>query len=370
LRVADKMNFEQVKRNLNRNRAEMSTLQNQAATMKRVTKPSDDPLAATRSLAARSDKTNLDQFLKNLNMAKSFLEFSDQSLAEVTNSLVRLKELALSQASDASSNAISRRTVATEVKQIFAQLVQMGNRKFGDRYIFGGYKTTKPPFSAEGRYKGDDGQMQIEVIGGAYLPMNTPGSAVFLGKNLAINTTSQTLEDPLLHQETIETQQQQNNPPNNVLADRGPESATMRAPASAQTQQQEEPNYVRYNSGNLNNTPGFGGGENIFDVVKQLEIGLMTSDTPTIQDSLERLDEAVSQVVMARAQIGSRVSALDSNRDLIQKGQVESKVTISNLEDANTFELLSDIKKNETTLQATLQTSGKLLQGSLLDFLR
>ena len=39
-------------------------------------------------------------------------------------------------------------------------------------------------------------------------------------------------------------------------------------------------------------------------------------------------------------------------------------------EDADAFELFSDISKKEATLQATLQTSGKLLQPSLLDFLR
>ena len=73
MRIADKMQFDQVKGNLQKNRAQMSELQNQAATQKRVTKPSDDPLAASRVLSNRIDLQGNKQFLKNLNYAKSFL---------------------------------------------------------------------------------------------------------------------------------------------------------------------------------------------------------------------------------------------------------------------------------------------------------
>ena len=43
-----------------------------------------------------------------------------------------------SQPSDAGANEQSRRVVGTEVSQIYNQLVLVGNRKLGDRYIFGG----------------------------------------------------------------------------------------------------------------------------------------------------------------------------------------------------------------------------------------
>src|ERR1700730_17002910 len=104
MRIADKMAFEQVKGNIAKNRSQMSDLQNQAATQKRVTKPSDDPLAASRVLANRIDLQGNKQFSKSLNYAHSFLEFTDQSLGELTEVLVRAKELAISQSSDGASN--------------------------------------------------------------------------------------------------------------------------------------------------------------------------------------------------------------------------------------------------------------------------
>ena len=161
MRIADKMNYEQVKTNVGKNRTEMAHLQNQAATQKRVTKPSDDPVAAARVLASRVELAGTKQYLKNLDFARSFLEYTDQSLAELTEQLVRAKELALGQANDASANELSRDVVATEIEQIYNQIVQIGNRQHGDRYVFGGFKTTQSPFSYEGKYKGDTGEMMV-----------------------------------------------------------------------------------------------------------------------------------------------------------------------------------------------------------------
>src|SRR4051794_18016235 len=104
MRVADKMAFKQVEGNIGKNRSTMSELQNQAATQKRVTRPSDDPLAAARVLSTRMDLQDNNQFTKSLNYARSFLEFSDQSLGEITEALVRAKELAINQANDASAS--------------------------------------------------------------------------------------------------------------------------------------------------------------------------------------------------------------------------------------------------------------------------
>src|SRR5690348_8943903 len=103
------MQFDQVNHNVGRSRSELTDLQNQAATQKRVNKPSDDPLAVTRVMATRNELQSNEQFIKNINSAKSFLTMSEESLGELTDNLIRAKELALSQANDAGANATSRR---------------------------------------------------------------------------------------------------------------------------------------------------------------------------------------------------------------------------------------------------------------------
>lgn len=360
MRVADNMNYNQVISNLNKNRGEASELQNQAATQKRITKPSDDPSGTTRVLAARTDLGANVQYEKSLNQAKSFLDFSEQSLQELSEILIRMKELAVGQATEAGANADTRRSVSTEIEQLYQQSLHVANRKMGERYLFGGYKTTEPPFSGDGKYKGDDGEMMIEVNKGAYIPMNMPGSKVFHGKGFAVRTlidvndgVPRTAEDVRQLQAGIEEAKEEMKANDGEPVQKQPH---MRGPSSIENQT------VRYNVKK--------DGENVFSVMRAFHAGLITNDTEAIQNSLERIDEALSQVVMARSQIGSRIMTMQNTLDSLTRGNIDAKTMVSGIEDANAFELFSEMNKNENTLKATLESSGRLLKPSLLDFLR
>lgn len=358
MRIADKMNYDQVKSNLAKNRSEMAELQNQAATQKRVTKPSDDPLAATRVLQARTEISGNTQFLKSVSQARTFLEYSDQSLGELTEVLIRAKELALSQASDASASKGTREVTAAEISQLHDQSVQIGNRKIGDRFLFGGFKTTRPPFDPEGRYQGDSGEMRITINKEASVAMNIPGNRVFLGKGVKAPAAagpgpSQSFDSP-----------DRSSDPTPVLTPPSETGSEIRGPAS------EPASGTRNESASNLSASWESNGVNVFRVLRDLETGLHANDKEGVQESLDRLDEAMAQVVLARSQLGARVMTLNSATETLQKGQVDAKALASNLEDADTFELVSDLNKSESTLKASLATSGKLIQPSLLDFLR
>ncbi len=349
MRVADKMNFEQVKSSLAKNRTEMADLQMKAATQKRVTRPSDDPIAASRVLSARTDITTGQQFMKSIEQARAFLEFSEQSLAELTEVLTRAKELALSQANDASANDISRKATAAEVEQLFQQAVQIGNRKLGDRFLFGGFKTTRAPFDREGRYYGDNGEIKISIQKEGAVAMNVPGDRVFLGRNLDAPATTgpdRPMPGPMPSMEI-----------------RGPASEA--GELSGETNIQEERQEITGLAYSWKSQ-----GVNIFQILKDLAVGLRANDKQAVQESVDLLDEATAQVILIRSLIGSRVSTLNGAMESHQKGQVDAKTLQSQLEDVDTFELVTDLNKSESTLKAALATSGKLLQPSLLDFLK
>jgi flagellar hook-associated protein 3 FlgL len=372
MRVSDKMAFDQVSSNVSKNRSEMSSLQNQAATQKRVVKPSDDPVAASRVLFSRTEQRGADQYIKNLNYAKSFLDFSESSLGEVSDILIRAKELALSQANDASANNESRKTVAAEISQLHDQAVQVGNRKLGERYIFGGYKTTTRPFDDNGEYHGDSGELKIHVDKDSFLAMNVPGNAVFQGHGISKDGQSfKSLEQARTTQELIEQkmQRQERGTDEIPVQEKNNSDVDVRGPASLRTPNlPENPHNSRSDSGVV--TSGEDKGINIFKTIKNLEISMEANDKEGVQDSLNRLDDALQQVVLARTQLGSRVTAITNSLNSLQTQQVETKSTISQLEDADAFEVISDINKNESTLNATLQTSGKMIEKSLMDFLR
>lgn len=375
MRIADKMQFNQVQKNVSKNRSDMYDLQNQAATQKRINKPSDDPLASTRVLGARTEERGNTQFLKNITNVKSFLEFTDQNLAELGDILVRTKELALSQASDASAGEDTRKVTAEEVAQIFNQAVQIGNRKLGERFIFGGYKTQENPFNNEGEYLGDDGEMKIQTHKDTFMTMNLPGSKVFHGKNLSgdgiirpqvdtprtVDQLQQRLnEEKHLAQNNKEKDKHrtQDNSDGNKHGEKG--DLIIRGPASfGNTGQVDNVDPTTENTG-----------VNIFQAIRGLEVALRTNDKFAIQDTLEIIDQAINQVVLARSEVGARIMSVDHSTESIRKAVVDNKALASSLEDADVFQVVSDINKNDSALRATLEVSPKLIQTSLLDFLR
>ncbi len=350
MRVSNGMNYEQVKSNIAKNRSEMIDLQSQAATNKRINKPSDDPVGTAKVLALRTDGLGNQQFMKNMEMAKNFLGYTETALSDISGLIVRAKELAVGQASEASSNAETRIATSAEVDQMFGDLVAAGNRRLGERYIFGGYKTTNSPFGNLGEYSGDQGRIKVEISKGVFAAVNLPGDRVFLGNNNGISLIpedrrgSNTPNYPAVPQSEFE--------PANELIIQDP--IEVRGPASIKTE----------------SNAGMPQGENIFNVFKTLSDGLRANDTVVVQSTLERLDSALEQVVLARSQVGARMASIQNTYESLAKGKIDDSTLLSSIEDADAFEVFTDITKNENALKAALQTSGKLIQPSLLDFLR
>jgi len=361
MRVTDRMNYEQVTRNLQKNRTEMADLQNQAATQKKVTKPSDDPVASARILSLRTDDRAYNQFMKNMHHARSFLEATDTTLGELGEMLMRLKELAIQQANDAGASPETRRVVAEEVTQSFSQAIQIGNRKLGERYLFGGQKTTTAPFTPDGMYHGDDRDLTVQIQKDSFLAANLPGDRVFLGRGVGRDgiirphSDSPKTSEELQHYKAQEEQRLLRNLKTRV------ENIEMRTPASA-TSKVAVVNPMDEGLANQ--------GTNILKAIKNFEIALRVNDKAEIQDSLDKFDSALSQVTQARAQVGARLQTLGMNFDSVQKTLVDNKSAASILEDVDLFQVMSDMSRADSTLKATLETSGRLVQPSLLDFLK
>lgn len=361
MRIADKMGYTQVTGNLQKNRSDMSDLQNQAATQKRITKPSDDPSAASRVLNARTDERGSKQFVKNINVARSFLEFTDQSLSELTESLTRAKELAIAQANDAAASPDTRRAVAAELEQIYNQAVQIGNRKIGERYVFGGFRTTTQPFDISGEYGGDDGDMKVQINKDAFVAMNISGDKVFLGKGLGSDGLVRAGTEVPRDTHELQQYQQKDLQRQQELQQLKNQPVELRAPASVEGREQKPVASVEDPEQK---------GLNILKALKDFQIALTTNDKEEIQASIDTMDQAITQVVNVRAQVGARVASLNAATDSLQKSIVDSKTHASQLEDADLFEVVSDINKTDSTLKATLETSSKVTNLSLLDFLK
>src|SRR6476660_8232791 len=127
MRVTENTNYGVLRDTIRRSKGKMEELQGQASTLKKLNTPSDDPVGASKVLEIRTDKVNNDQYQMNARLAESFLNNSDQALGELSEVLLRCKEIAIGQASGASSNEDTRLGIAEEVTQLYQQAVATAN---------------------------------------------------------------------------------------------------------------------------------------------------------------------------------------------------------------------------------------------------
>ncbi len=349
MRVADKMNYNQAMNAINKNRSDLMVYQNQAASQKRINKPSDDPLGAARVLASKTEIHGFEQYKRNILSAKEFVEVSEQSLSQASELLIRAKELAIDQADDSANGAESRRIVAAEVKQIYEQMVNVANRRFGDRHLFGGHKSLQAPFDMTGTYFGDDAEIQVEIEKNSYITTNIPGSTVFLGRKLVDDI-----------------------PPEKILKDDKTTVEVRKLDSVESSLAAQGASQVQNHQSLANSKQGAWGSKsvNIFETLKDLEVGLRANDKSVVQNSLDALDSAISQINMARGELGSRITALNTGLETLQKLGVDERVKQAEIEDVDMYDLVNNLSKTQTQLEASLATSGKMMKTTLLDFIR
>lgn len=180
MRVTNNMLVMNFMSDYNSNLERLQKDQNMLSTGKKVSKPSDDPVAVANILKIKTEIARNDAYTKNTDDAKSWLSLTDTALGQIGDLLQNARELAV-QGSNGTMTQSDMQSIAAQVDQIKQQLIQVGNTQYNGRYIFAGYKTDTKPFSdSSNGYAGDDGVIQFEIgAGGNTLQVNVTGDKVF-----------------------------------------------------------------------------------------------------------------------------------------------------------------------------------------------
>ena len=193
MRITDRLLVDKVLSHIQRNEGRLASIQDQVASGRRISVPSDDPTGTVRSLTLRSNDDETVQAQLNLDLADGWLNASDIALQDVNGIVQRARELAVQGANETLSQQETS-ALSTEVDQLIGHVLQLANTRSGDRYIFGGFSTKSPAFdmldmdgvvttdpkAATGwQYNGDNGDIQRAVAPGVKLGVNVTGDRVF-----------------------------------------------------------------------------------------------------------------------------------------------------------------------------------------------
>ncbi|MEZ5505118.1 MAG: flagellar hook-associated protein FlgL [Gammaproteobacteria bacterium] len=405
IRVSTSQTFTQGSNAILDNQSKVSQTQLQLSKGTRILKPSDDPIGSSVALNLQQQIDNATQYIANGRSAETRLEVEESTLANVTDILGRVRELAL-QGANGTLNQQDRESISIEIRQRLGELVGLANTQLstGD-YLFSGYKANVQPFSRNGTgsvvYNGDQGVQLVNVNSTVQVENGNSGDAVFMNIttcNGAFVTASDTsnlgtgvistavLKDPTVYvgdQYTIDFSLDGGG---NLVyqitgANTGPVYA---APLPAF----DEDGEVTFNgiSYSISGVPQAGDSftvepsyaQDVFATVNQILSALqLPTDTSTLQATfqnamnvgLQNLDQAITHMDQVRASVGSRLNVIESEREINESLLVETKSALSLIKDLDYAEAITELNKRTLALQAAQQSFVKVQNLSLFEFI-
>lgn len=308
MRVTSNMSADSSLYNIQQGRAKLDRLQERTSSGSNVNRPSDDPINS-RLLLDIGDKLRTgDQYLSNISKSTTWQKFTNTALTGMSE-IMRLAKREIANITNGSSDATVRQNAVSQLQALKQQMVDMGNMQLGDQYIFGGAINSTPPFS--------------NVV--------SPPAAVtdyYTGDETALKVEIGT-----------STTQQMNIPGNQLLT----ADTTVSQPY---------------------------GTTNIFKTFDDLITAVNANDVAGIQAGSQALEAGAKQINNAQSDVAARLTRLDTMTKLNQNTRNTLETVYSDTQNVDYAKLAVQLNQQKLAFEASLSSTAKLSQMSLLDYMR
>jgi flagellar hook-associated protein 3 FlgL len=120
-----------------------------------------------------------------------------------------------------------------------------------------------------------------------------------------------------------------------------------------------------------NGPEAFGSGDTqMFTVLQKISDDIRSGDTDALADSLKNLDTASNQMKSTLSNVGARYNRVEGMKQSAQDRLLSVTSQLSEVEDVDLPKTIMDMQLQQTSYQAALAASAKVIQPSLIDFLR
>lgn len=345
MRITNNMLVNDMMRNLNSNYSKMDRIQQQLSTGKKFQLPSDDPIGVSKSLKYHTDVAMIEQHKRNLSDARSWLQVTEDAVAEMGDIFQRVRELTVQAANGTNTNE-DLVQISAEVKQLKEHLIKVGNTSYAGRYIFSGFKTDLPLLDDDGNYKLTN-YKEVATLGG-------PGTNKALDHDELINYNVGVSDNVNINSIGImifgklDDGGDMDNPhfkDSTVDGYKEDDVAGEAVPTDA------DKTYLTA----------------LFDVINN---ALNVDDKATLNQSITRLDKSLENLLSVRADIGAKTSRLELTENRLDSQHTSLTKLLSENEDVNMAEVIMELKNNENVYRASLSIGARVIQPTLVDFLR
>jgi len=324
MRVTNKMLSNSFLTDMRSNLENMQTLQQQMTSGKEIRKPSDDPAKVARAMQLHTDINANNQYKTNISDTINWLDTTDTALGQAGNVLQKVRELLVS-AGNAAYGSSERQSIKDEINQRIDQFAQIMNTNYDGSYIFGGSRGTDKPMSTT--KVGDNMQLQYN------------NAADSLGNTDAVEV----------------------NKINKKLFVEISQGVTMDYNVTAG-------DIVQFRAENSTDDKA----DNLMDLFKNIVNHLdNAADTSKLTNGdLTDVTDAINNLLKVRSQVGAKQNRMDSAKDKNEDETANLTSVLSRTEDIDITQKTMEYATMQTVYMASLQTSAKVIQPTLLDYLR
>lgn len=285
----------------------LATAQTKASSLEAISKPSDDPTGTATSLAVRAEARANAQYTRNVGDAQGWLATADTALASATTALNRVRDLTVTGA-NGSINPSGREAIAIELESLRDTLADTANTRYAGRLVFAGTSDERAAVELNKNVEGDVVSVDGTV---AKFPVAAGGS---------------------------------------VERRTGPNTS------------------IRVDTEAASVFGGKEGGDDVFSLISKIITDLRGGGD--VSKNLGAVDAAMQQVRDAQTSVGVRhATVLAAESSLLDKA-VALEGRRAAVEDIDLGTAVLELKTQEVAYQAALAASARVLQPSLMDFLR
>ena len=120
-----------------------------------------------------------------------------------------------------------------------------------------------------------------------------------------------------------------------------------------------------------NGPEAFGTGDTqLFTVLQNISDSIRSGDTDALNDNLQKLDSASDLMKNTLSDVGARYNRVTQMKQSAQDRLLSITSQLSDVEDIDLPKTIMDMQLQQTSYQAALAASAKVIQPSLIDFLR
>ena len=112
------------------------------------------------------------------------------------------------------------------------------------------------------------------------------------------------------------------------------------------------------------------GSTDLFQELEELAQALEDDQVDLIAQKLDTLDQALRQLINARSKVGARVERLQSYKGILEGAALKVKECLSEIEDADIAEVITELATQEAIYQASLLATRRLFEENLVSLMR